>query len=129
MFTVDQLIAHGVGDYVLQSEWMAREKSKRSLAALVHSVFYVLPFLFITLNPYTLAVITGTHFVIDRWHLARHVAWLKNRPWPGSRPWSECKATGFDPDTPPWISGWLVVIIDNLMHIIINGMAISYIGA
>jgi hypothetical protein len=128
MFTVDQLIAHGVGDYVLQSEWMAREKSKRSLAALVHSVFYVLPFLFITLNPYTLAVIAGTHFVIDRWHLARQLAWLKNRPWPGSRPWSECKATGFDPDTPPWISGWLVVIIDNLMHIIINAMAITYIG-
>ena len=47
MFTVDQLIAHAVGDYLLQSEWMAREKTKRSLAALVHSVFYLLPFLFI----------------------------------------------------------------------------------
>ena len=128
MFTVDQLIAHGVGDYLLQSEWMAREKSKRSLAALVHSVTYLLPFLFLTQNPYTLAVIGGTHFVIDRWYLARHVAWLKNRPWPGSRPWSECSATGFDPDTPRWKSGWLVVIIDNLMHILINGMAITYIG-
>ncbi|NIM70571.1 MAG: DUF3307 domain-containing protein, partial [Xanthomonadales bacterium] len=48
----------------------------------------------------------------------------KNRPWPGSRPWSECKATGFDPDTPAWSAGWLVVIIDNLMHILINGFAI-----
>ena len=101
MFTVDQLIAHGVGDYLLQSEWMAREKTKRSLAAAVHCMFYVLPFLFITQNPVTLFVIGGTHFVIDRWHLARQVAWLKNRPWPGSRPWSECRATGFDPD-----NGW-----------------------
>lgn len=129
MFTVDQLIAHGVGDYLLQSEWMAREKTKRSLAAFVHSVFYVLPFLFITQNPYTLFVIASTHFVLDRWHLARHIAWLKNRPWPGSRPWSECKATGFDPETPPWVAGWLVVIIDNLIHILINGLAIRYIGA
>ena len=51
MFTVDQLIAHAVGDYVLQSEWMAREKTKRSLAALAHVAFYLLPFLFITQNP------------------------------------------------------------------------------
>ncbi len=128
MFTVDQLIAHGVGDYLLQSEWMAREKTKRSLAALLHSLFYVLPFLFITQNPVTLGVIAGSHFVIDRWYLARHVAWLKNRPWPGSRPWSECKATGFGPDTPPWVAGWLVVIIDNLVHILVNGLAITYIG-
>lgn len=128
MFTVDQLVAHAVGDYLLQSEWMAREKTKRSLAAFVHAVFYILPFLFITQNPYTLAVIGGTHFVIDRWHLARHIAWIKNRPWPGSRPWSECKETGYDPDTPAWRAGWLVVIIDNVVHILINGAAIAWIG-
>ena len=128
MFTVDQLVAHGVGDYLLQSEWMAREKTKRSLAAFVHSLFYILPFLFITQNPLTLAVIGGTHFVIDRWHLARYVAWVKNRPWPGSRPWSECKKTGFDPGTPAWSAGWLVVIIDNLLHILINGFAITCIA-
>ena len=98
MFTVDQLVAHAVGDYVLQSEWMAVEKTK------------------------------GTHFVIDRWQLARYVAWLKNRPWPGSSSWSECKATGFSPDTPPWMATWLVIIIDNVMHILINGLAITYIG-
>jgi len=129
MFTVDQLVAHAVGDYLLQSEWMAREKTKRSIAALVHCAFYVLPFLFITRNVYTLAVIGGTHFIIDRWHLARYVAWLKNRPWPGSAPWSECSTTGFHPDTPAWMAAWLVVIIDNIMHILINGLAITYIGS
>jgi hypothetical protein len=128
MFTVDQLVAHAVGDYLLQSEWMAVEKTKRSVAALVHCVFYLLPFLFITQNPYTLAVMGGTHFVIDRWHLARYVAWLKNRPWPGSAPWYECSKTGFHPDTQPWLAGWLVIIIDNVMHILINGLAIAYIG-
>lgn len=128
MFTVDQLVAHAVGDYLLQSEWMAREKTKRSIAAAVHCAFYLLPFLFITQNPYTLAVIGGTHFVIDRWHLARYVAWVKNRPWPGSAPWSECSTTGFHPDTPAWIAAWLVIIIDNIMHILINGLAITYIG-
>ena len=128
MFTVDQLIAHAVGDYVLQSEWMATEKTKRSLPALVHCLTYALPFLFLTQNPYTLAVIAGTHFVIDRWHLARYVAWAKNRPWPGSAPWSECRQTGFSPDTPPWLSGWLVIIVDNIMHVVTNGLALHFIG-
>ena len=128
MFTADQLIAHAIGDYLLQSEWMAREKTKRTLAALVHCGFSILPFLFLTLNPVTLLVIFGTHFVIDRWHLARYVAWAKNRPWPGSAPWRECTQTGFHPDTPPWLSGWLVIVVDNILHIIINGLAITYIG-
>src|SRR6056297_1039220 len=107
MFTADQLVAHAVGDYVLQSDWMVREKTRRSLAALVHCLFYVLPFLFITQNPWTLAVIAGSHFVLDRWHVARYVAWLKN---------------------PPWMAGWLLIIIDNILHILINGLAIHYIG-
>ena len=128
MFTADQLVAHAVDDYLLQSEWMATEKLKRWFPAFVHCVFYVLPFLFITQNPYTLAVIFGTHFVIDRWHLARYVVWIKNRPWPGSSPWSECSKTGFDSRTEPWMAGWLLIIIDNIMHILINGLAITYIG-
>lgn len=128
MFTADQLVAHAVGDYLLQSEWMAQEKTHRSIAALVHCAFYILPFLLITQNMAALAVIFGTHFVIDRWHLARYVAWLKNRPWPGSAAWSVCQKTGFHPDTPPWLAGWLLIIVDNILHIVINGLAITYIG-
>lgn len=128
MFTADQLVAHAVGDYLLQSEWMAQEKTRRSLAAFVHCAFYILPFLFITQNMATLAVIFGTHFVIDRWHLARYVAWLKNRPWPGSAEWRVCRKTGFHPDTPAWLAGWLLIIVDNILHIVINGLAITYIG-
>lgn len=128
MFTADQLVAHAVGDYVLQSEWMATEKTKRSLPALVHCLTYTLPFLFLTQNPYTLAIIAGTHFVIDRWHLARYVAWAKNRPWPGSAPWRECRKTGFHPDTPDWLAGWLVIIVDNVMHIAANALALHFIG-
>ncbi len=117
-----------MGDYVLQSDWMAREKTRRSIPALVHCLTYLLPFLFITQNPATLAVIGGVHFVVDRWHLARYLAWIKNRPWPGSASWSECRETGFHPDTPKWLSGWLVIIIDNVMHILTNGLALYYIG-
>lgn len=128
MFTADQLVAHAVGDYLLQSEWMAQEKTRRSLAALVHAAFYVLPFLFLTLNPVTLLVIAGTHFVMDRWHLARVVIWAKNRPWPGSSSWPECRETGFPPETPDYIARWLLIIVDNILHVIANALALYYLG-
>ena len=48
--TADQILAHLVGDYILQSHWMAQNKAKQSVAAAVHAVTYTLPFAFITLS-------------------------------------------------------------------------------
>ncbi|MFO7764004.1 MAG: DUF3307 domain-containing protein [Wenzhouxiangellaceae bacterium] len=128
MFTANQIMAHLVGDYILQSDWMVQEKGSSSLAAFIHVVFYTLPFLLITQEPIALAIIAGTHFVIDRWRLARVLIWAKNRPWPGSRPWAECKATGYPPNLPVWMSTWLMILVDNIVHILINGVAIHYFG-
>lgn len=60
MITADQLVAHAIGDYVLQSDWMANEKTKKSVAALAHVVAYTLPFLWFTRSPSALAVILCT---------------------------------------------------------------------
>lgn len=125
MITADQLVAHAVGDYILQSDWMATEKTKRSLAAAVHALTYTLPFLFITRSPAALALICGTHFVIDRWRLARYVVWAKN--WLGpNRPWAECVATGYPADRPAWLTVWLLIIADNTLHVLCNGLALAY---
>jgi len=159
LITADQLVAHAVGDYVLQSDWMANEKTKKSVAALVHVATYALPFLFITRSIPALAVIISTHFVIDRWRLARYVCWVKNflaphwttiliypatrsvpkstevsaeLPTPTIRvldwwpPWSECSATGYHQDRPVWMSVWLMIITDNIIHVVINSLAIKY---
>lgn len=128
MITADQLLLHVIGDYVIQSEWMATEKTKRSLAALVHVITYTLPFLLLTRSVAALAVIVGTHFVIDRWRLARFACWAKNWPWPGRRPWAECRATGYPPATPVWLSTWLMIIVDNTMHVAINGAALRWLA-
>lgn len=128
MFTADQIVAHLVGDYVLQSDWMVQNKGSSHFACLVHVVFYTLPFLLITQEPAALAVIAGTHYVIDRWRLARVLIWLKNRPWPGSRPWSECRKTGYPQQLPVWMATWLMIVVDNIIHIVINGVAIHYLG-
>jgi len=128
MITADQLLAHAVGDYVLQSDWMANNKTSKSLAALAHALTYTLPFLLITLQPMALLVIAGTHFLIDRFRLARYVIWVRNIPWPGSRPWAECRKNGFSEGLPPYLSTWLLIIVDNVMHVVLNGVAITYLG-
>jgi hypothetical protein len=128
MITADQLLAHAVGDYLLQSHWMATEKTKRSLAAAAHALTYGLPFLAFRPSWAALAVIVGTHFVIDRWRLARFVVAAKNflgpvRTWPDSR---AVAGTGYDPDLPPWLAVWLLIIADNTLHVLINGLALAY---
>lgn len=130
MITADQLVAHAVGDYVLQSDWMANEKTKQSLAALAHALTYTFPFLFLTTAPIALAIIASTHFVIDRWRVARYVVWLKNllAPRRYRHPWGECSATGYHKDRPPWMAVWLLIIADNVMHVIVNGLAIQLWG-
>lgn len=122
MFTADQIVAHLVGDYVLQSHWMATEKTKQHFAAAVHALIYTLPFVLITRSLAALAVICGTHFLIDRYRLARFVVWAKNGPW------LPCTATGYQDDVPAWLAVWLLIWADNTLHIIINGVAIHLFG-
>jgi Protein of unknown function (DUF3307) len=97
MLTADQVVCHLVGDYVLQSDWMAQTKTQRSWPAIVHAVTYTLPFLVLSSSWTALGVIAGSHFVIDRWRLARYICWVKNQVAPASarHPWAESRATGY----------------------------------
>lgn len=114
-----EFLAHAVGDYVVQSDWMANEKTRRSGPAAAHAVSYAACFLPLTRSPYALAVIGGSHFVIDRWRLARHVCWAKNQLAPAaSRPGHT--STGYGADRPDWLAVWLMIIADNTMHLLIN---------
>ncbi len=122
MFTADQLVAHAVGDYIIQSHWMATEKTKQHTAAAVHAITYTLPFVLITQSPAALAVICGMHFLIDRYRLARFVVWLKN----GAR--GPVTATGYADDVPPFLAVWLLIAADNIMHVICNALAIWALG-
>lgn len=119
-------VAHGFGDYVTQSDWMAQEKTKRWFPAAAHAAVYSLPFLLITQNPWALLVIVGTHYLIDRYRLARYVVWAKNQLAPAEHrsPWADCTATGYPSSRPPWLAVWLLIIADNVMHVAINSVAL-----
>ena len=122
MFTADQIVAHLVGDYLTQSHWMATCKTKRWLPAALHAAIYTVTFCFLTQSLLALAVIGGTHFLIDRYRLARFVVWAKN----GAR--GPITATGYPDDVPAWLSVWLLIIADNTLHILINGAALRWLA-
>lgn len=129
MITADQIICHLVGDYLLQSDWMATEKTKQSLAAACHALVYSVSFLFLRPSVAAMVFIIGTHFVIDRWRLARYIVWAKNYLAPRramTPPFNECKATGYPPNRPDWLVVWLLIIADNTLHLICNGIALAY---
>lgn len=115
MITADQLLAHAIGDYLLQSHWMAENKTHRSDAAMLHALIYALPFMALKPSWARFAAIVGTHFLIDRFRLARYVCWAKNGPW------KPLTATGYPNEVPAWLAVWLLIIADNIAHVAING--------
>jgi len=120
---MNELLAHMLGDYVIQTDHMAARKTQAHGPAVAHALTYTVPFLALTRRWQPLAVIAGTHFVIDRYRLAKHVCWAKNQIAPAEwRP--PHTATGYSPDKPDWMTVWLLILADNTMHGVINRWAL-----
>lgn len=67
---------HFVADFLLQSDWMALNKSKRNVPLLVHVAVYSTPFL---IFGWIFALVNGVaHFVTD-WLSSRATSWLWNK--------------------------------------------------
>lgn len=147
---MEQLILHLFGDYILQSDWMAQNKTRSTSACLLHAYLYSLPFILLTWHlpgdrgPWAWFVIGWSHFFIDRFGLARYVCWTKNflapkgsvpPRWDGQgqqayprRYWdfASCRATGYAPDRPAFLAVWLLIITDNTLHLAINYAALRW---
>lgn len=126
----ESVLLHFVGDYITQSHWMAINKTNSWLPAIAHGVIYTLPFLLLTQSILALIVIGGTHIIIDHYRLARHFIWAKNMvlsPFSVRTPWAEAKANqGFDKSTPIWLATILMIVVDNIMHVLINIAALMW---
>ena len=122
---MEQIILHLIGDYITQTNWMATKKAVNSLAALVHAITYSLPFLLIG-SWQAVAVIGVTHFFVDRFGAARYVCYAKNWTTQPSLKWTDALSTGYPPDVPIWVATWLLVIVDNTIHLICNYLALYF---
>lgn len=96
------ILAHLIGDFLFQTDWMARGKKNSSLACLLHVATYMLPFLFTSFSPLQLLCIAIQHFIQDRTTM---VEWFMNHT--GKRHFAQA------PHTP-----WSLVIIDFIFHIL-----------
>lgn len=117
-----QLIFHGIGDYLIQNDWMALNKKKMGLKGLiaceVHCITYSLPFLFIT-SWKAVWWIYLSHFIIDRYKLADWFLALRNGVF-------HIRNFGFGEERPFVITVWLYIITDNIFHIICNYLILNY---
>ncbi len=109
-------ILHFVGDYLFQNDWLANEKTKAFFPAFFHAAIYSLPFLFLTPSVFWW-ILAVSHFFIDRYRLA--VYWIKLVNWN----WNS-KNFGYDDQKPLFLSIWLMIIIDNVFHVLFNSLSI-----
>lgn len=120
------VLCHMLGDYIIQSHWMANVKTKSQWVVLLHAFTYMLPFLLLTRSLLALLVILFTHAVIDHWRLARYVNYVRNffapKGWRAERD----SPTGSPKSAPEFISVWLLFITDNVMHILINFASVMW---
>jgi len=141
---MEQLLAHLVGDFILQNHWMANRKTQVTWIAVFHAVTYGLPFLFLTRHWQPLALIVVSHFIIDRWRLARVVTdvWGTGKPgvvmpflahvvyviWPGTEERRRAAEGVLKPpdESPAWLTVWLLFIVDNIIHLAINHVALKW---
>jgi hypothetical protein len=122
------ILCHALGDYYLQSDWMALNKGKYWSVAFIHAAVYTLPFLLLTLSPLALLVICVTHAVEDHYSLGRFIVFARNflaprKEWPK---WSEVGFTGSSDARPLAITFWLYVVADHVLHLVINALAYVY---
>lgn len=122
------VLAHLVGDYVLQTDHQAATKTQRWAPAWLHGATYTLPYMLVTQSPDALLVIFGTHVLIDHYRLAKYVVWAKNQLAPREfrYPLAEAGPHGYHRDKPDWLAMWLMFIADNTMHLAINAAAVVW---
>jgi len=99
-------MGHLVGDYLLQNDWLAKNKKTSSFACFLHCWIYTLTvgiFAWGSLGTYSLCIILATHFLIDRG------VWLK----------TVLRVTGKKAFLEPPMFPWSYIIVDNILHLLV----------
>jgi hypothetical protein len=96
------IYAHLIGDYLIQTDWMATGKKRSSWICAVHVLSYLLPFSLTPLVWWQLALIGAEHFAQDRTGV---VVWLMRKK--GSAAFAQ-----------PPCGPWSVIVTDNILHVL-----------
>lgn len=100
------LLGHLLGDYVLQNDWQAQNKTTRSLHCTVHCLLYtaaVWACSFWWMPWWGVAACFALHWPVDRFRLARR--WMK--------------LTGQEQFATGVFSPWSIIVVDNVGHLVV----------
>lgn len=100
------LIGHLAGDYLLQNDWQAQNKTRCSVACTVHCLLYTLAVWacsFWWMPAWGLLVCFAAHWPLDRWRLAGR--WMRS-------------VSGQSQFASGPLSPWSVIIVDNTFHLL-----------
>lgn len=95
------LIAHLIGDYLLQTDRQAEGKKRSSWICTEHVMAYMLPMLLVGATPLQLGLIATQHWIQDRTAL---VVWFMRH-------------TGHKKFMKPPLAPWSIIITDNALHL------------
>lgn len=130
----EQFLIHCFSDYWLQNDYMALNKKKDFRVALLHAFVYTIPFLLLTRSILALFVIFITHAIIDGTNLVNKLNQIKNLDFDKqyvqddsimNEPECMIIADGYT-DRPLFIRIWLIILQDNILHLIINYLSLKY---
>lgn len=95
------LIAHLLGDYVIQNDKMAKEKKESHIWCLIHVVWYLVAFaLLCNFTWVQLTLIGVQHFFQDRYNFVK---------------WSMLKMG--KKDFSEKLGPWSIIVVDNIYHL------------
>lgn len=107
------LVAHCVGDYLLQNDWMATNKKRCSFVCAFHSATYLIPFVALAyrLQTWQLVLILVQHFAQDR---TGFVLWFMTH-------------TGQEKFASPPMAPWSIFVVDNTFHLLWIVIVVNFI--
>lgn len=105
------ILAHFIGDFLLQNDWMAVGKKRSSWICTIHVLLYMLPFLLTDLRWGALVLIAVQHWLQDR---TQFVGW-----W--------CKKMGsFQGELKQDVLPWGHFVVDQVFHFVWMWCVVSY---
>lgn len=100
---MELLVAHLVGDYILQNDWLAANKRINTFACLLHVALYVFSVSVFTDWPLgALAITFGCHFVQDRFPVIPWFMKINNQSDFANGP----------------LAPWSRIVVDNTLHLV-----------
>lgn len=97
------ILAHFIGDFLLQNDWLAVNKKRSNVACTVHVLLYMVPFVFVEATPLQYVLIATQHWAQDR---SAFVAWY-------------CRFTrSFQDELKQSGIPWGHVMVDQVFHIL-----------